>query len=58
LQLLAAAAVYRLRLGACTRLTRALFGGSMHIMAVTLPIPIVDVLGEIGTIAPDHVDVM
>ena len=47
-----------LRLGACTRFTRALFGGSMHIMTVALPLPIEDVLGEIGKVAPEEVDVM
>lgn len=47
-----------LRIGAHTRLTRALFGGSMHIMTLMLPLPIEDVLGEIGTVAPEDVDVM
>jgi hypothetical protein len=46
------------REGAVTRLNRTLFGGSMHIMTVTLPLPIEGVLDEVGTIAPDDVYVM
>jgi hypothetical protein len=46
------------REGILARLNRMLVGGNMQILTTMLPLPVEDVLGEIGKIAPNHVDVM